>query len=380
VRVVAVEAMKKNQVCTRCIMDTTDPEITFDEQGHCNHCTRFFDTIKGVHWLPGEEGRRILIETINRIKGEGRGKKYDGIIGLSGGVDSSYLLYKIREWGLHPLAVHVDAGWDSDLAVQNIKSLCEKLDVVLHNIVIDWEAMRNVQVAFLRSGVINQEIPQDHAFFAALYRFAVQNGVRYVFHGSNFATESILPSAWGYDAMDSTYLQAIVHRYGDSDLRDFPTVNFWQYYFFYPYVRRMTVIRPLNYIPYRKIEAIQELERKFDWRYYGGKHWESRFSKFFQGYYLPKRFGFDKRKAHLSSLIVSGEITRSEALEEMRKPIYPPDQLDSDKKYVLEKLHISDEEFEQMLNSRQVVDNIPTNESLKKAASRTKKMIKIFFR
>lgn len=359
-------------------MDTTDPDITFDEHGHCNHCRRFFETIQGVRWLPGGEGKRILDETINRIKGEGRGKKYDGIIGLSGGVDSSYLLYKIREWGLHPLAVHVDAGWDSDLAVQNIKLLCEKLDVELHNIVIDWEAMRNVQVAFLRSGVINQDIPQDHAFFAALYRFAVQNGVRYVFHGSNFATESILPSAWGYDAMDSTYLRAIVRRYGDSDLRGFPTVNFWQYYFYYPYVRRMTVIRPLNYIPYRKSETIQELEQKFDWRYYGGKHWESCFTKFFQGYYLPKRFGFDKRKAHLSSLIVSGEITRSEALEEMRKPIYPPDQLDSDKKYVLEKLNISVEEFEQMLNSRQVADNIPSNESLKKAALLTRKMIKKF--
>ena len=230
------------------------------------------------------------------------------------------MLYKIKEWGLHPLAVHVDAGWDSDLAVQNIKLLCEKLDVELHNIVIDWEAMRNVQVAFLRSGVINQDIPQDHAFFAALYRFAVQNGVCYVFNGSNFATESILPSAWGYDAMDSTYLRAIVHRYGDSDLRGFPTVNFWQYYFYYPYVRRMTVIRPLNYISYRK----------------------------------------------------------SEVLEEMRKPIYPPDQLDSDKKYVLEGLNISDEEFEQMLNSRQVADNIPSNESLKKAALLTRKMIKKF--
>ncbi len=374
-----MEATKKNQICTRCIMDTTDPDIIFDEQGRCNHCTRFFDTIKGVYWLPNERGKRILDEALVKIKSEGRGKQYDGIIGLSGGVDSSYLIRKLREWGIRPLAVHVDAGWDSDLAVQNIKLLCEKLDVELHNIVIDWEAMRNVQVAFLRSGVINQDIPQDHAFFAALYRFAVQNGVRYVFHGSNFATESILPSAWGYDAMDSTYLRAIVRRYGDSDLRGFPTVNFWQYYFYYPYVCRMTVIRPLNYIPYRKSEAIQELEQKFNWRYYGGKHWESRFTKFFQGYYLPKRFGFDKRKAHLSSLIVSGEITRSEALEEMRKPIYPPDQLDSDKKYVLEKLHISDEEFEQMLNSRQVADNIPTNESLKKAALLTRKAIKKFF-
>lgn len=170
--------MKGIQVCTRCIMDTTDPLITFDEQGRCNHCTHFFNTIQGVHWLPNEKGRRILDETIAKIKSEGRGKQYDGIIGLSGGVDSSYLLCKLHEWGVRPLAVHVDAGWNSDLAVRNIEALCKKLDIDLHTIVIDWEAMRNVQIAFLRSGVENQDIPQDHAFFAALYSYAVKNGVR----------------------------------------------------------------------------------------------------------------------------------------------------------------------------------------------------------
>lgn len=370
--------MKGIQVCTRCIMDTTDPLITFDEQGRCNHCTHFFNTIQGVHWLPNEKGRRILDETIAKIKSEGRGKQYDGIIGLSGGVDSSYLLCKLHEWGVRPLAVHVDAGWNSDLAVRNIEALCKKLDIDLHTIVIDWEAMRNVQIAFLRSGVENQDIPQDHAFFAALYSYAVKNGVRYVFHGSNYATESILPAAWGYDAMDATYLCAIVRRFGEGRLKNYPVVTFWKYYIYYPYIKEMNVVRPLNFIPYGKGSAIRELERDYDWHYYGGKHWESRFTKFFQGYYLPTRFGYDKRKAHLSSLIVSGEITRDEALAEMEKPIYPPEELDADRAFVLEKLQITQEEFGEMLAAREVAKGIPTNKALKRLGLRVKNIAKMF--
>ncbi len=372
--------MIENSICSRCIMDTSDPEITFDDQGYCNHCNHFFNTIQGVHWLPNEEGKIILEKTINKIKSEGMGKKYDGIIGLSGGVDSSYLLCKISEWGLRPLAVHVDAGWNSELAVKNIELLCKKLNIDLHTIVIDWEAMRKVQVAFLRSGVENQDIPQDHAFFAALYSYAVKKGMRYVFDGSNFATESILPTAWGYESMDASYLRAIVNRFGDGSLKNYPLVNFWEYKIYYPYIRRMTKLRPLNYIPYRKTEAIRELEQKFGWRYYGAKHGESRFTKLFQGYYLPIRFGFDKRKAHLSSLIVSGEITRDEALAEMEKPIYPPDQLENDKAFILKKLRISQEEFESMLSSTQVPEGIPTNEAKIKWGLRARRAVKALFR
>lgn len=369
----------QNSICTRCIMDTTDPEITFDEHGYCNHCRRFFETIDGIRWLPNEDGKRILDGIIRMIKDEGRGRQYDGIIGLSGGVDSSYLLCKLKEWGLRPLAVHVDAGWNLELAVKNIEVLCKKLDVDLHTIVIDWEAMKNIQVAFLRSGVKNQDIPQDHAFFAALYRYAVKNDVRYVFNGSNFATESILPIAWGHDAMDASYLRAIVRRFGPGRLGRYPVVNFWEYYIYYPYIKRMNVIRPLNYFNYKKNEAIIELEHNYGWRYYGAKHWESRFTKFFQGYYLPTRFGYDKRKAHLSSLIVSGEITREDALKEMQKPIYPLDQLESDKAYVLKKLCISPEEFERMVRSANVADNIPTNEMLVKWGLLIKRAIKRYF-
>lgn len=360
-------------MCTRCVMDTTDPEISFDENGHCNHCRRFFNEIKDVRWLPNEKGKEILENLLAEIKEEGKRKEYDGIIGLSGGVDSSYLLCKIREWGLRPLAVHVDAGWNTELAVKNIEVLCRKLDVDLHTIVIDWESMRDAQVAFLRSGIANQDIPQDHAFFAALYRYAVKHGVQYVFHGSNFATESILPTSWGQDAMDARFVKGIFKRFGNKNMKKYPLVNFWEYYIYYPYIKKMQVVRPLNYIPYRKDEAIMELE-KFGWRYYGAKHWESRFTKFFQGYYLAARFGYDKRKAHLSSLIVSGEITRDVAMEELQKPIYPQDQLQEDRLYILKKMGIEEEEFQKLLYEPINELNIPTYKHLRDLGRKVKKV------
>jgi len=366
--------------CSRCIMDVSDPDIMFDEHGHCNHCRRFFETIDGILWLPNEQGSRILGEIVQKVKDGGIGKQYDGIIGLSGGVDSSYLLCKLVEWGIRPLAVHVDAGWNSELAVKNIEVLCKKLKVDLHTIVIDWESMRKVQNAFLRSGVKNQDIPQDHAFFAGLYGYAVKNDIKYVFSGSNFATESILPVAWGHDSMDASYISAILDRYGDGNIKNFPIIGFWKYYFYYPYIKRMKILKPLNFMDYRKNKAISELEIEYGWRYYGAKHWESRFTKFFQGYYLPTRFGYDKRKAHLSSLIVSGEITRDEALAEMKKPIYPLDQLDSDKFFVLKKLHVTPEEFEQILRSPVNLDKIPTNETLLMWSLRVKKALKYILR
>lgn len=358
-------------------MDTTDPDISFDERGYCNHCRRFFEKIKDVQWLPNETGKKILNNVLSKIKDDGRKKEYDGIIGLSGGVDSSYLLTKIVEWGVRPLAVHVDAGWNSELAVKNIEVLCKKLNIDLHTIVIDWESMREVQVAFLRSGIANQDIPQDHAFFAALYRYAVKNKIKYVFHGSNFATESILPSAWGYEAMDARYLQGIVNRFGQKEIGKFPVVSFWEYYIYYPYIKNMTVVRPLNYIPYRKDKAIKELEVKYDWHYYGAKHWESRFTKFFQGYYLPARYGYDKRKPHLSSLVVSGEISREEALEELKKPIYPENDLPEDKLFIVKKLGITDAEFEKLLHEEKRVLDIPSYENLKNIGRKIKNFMRI---
>lgn len=335
--------------CTRCVMDTTDPEITFDENGVCNHCANFEKIIK-PNWHQDVIGEQKLSEILQKIKVDCKNDEYDCVIGLSGGIDSSFLIYKAKEWGLRVLAVHVDAGWNSELAVKNIENVCKYAGYDLHTVVINWDEMRELQIAFLKSGTANQDIPQDHAFFAGLYNYANKFNIKYVLTGSNYATESILPEAWGYDAMDSKFLLDINDKYGKIKLKKFPIVGFWKLHIYYPYIKHMKVIRPLNYIYYNKDEAIKILKEKCGWRYYGGKHHESRFTKFFQAYYLPWKFGYDKRKAHLSSLIVSGFMTREEAVEELKKPLYDPQELLEDKMFIAKKLRVSDEEFEKILN------------------------------
>ncbi len=334
--------------CTRCVMDTTDSEITFDDNGVCNHCINFERNIK-PNWHPDEEGEKYLNAILRKIKTDCKNDEYDCVIGLSGGIDSSYLIYKAKEWGLRVLAVHVDAGWNSELAIKNIENVCKYAGYDLHTIVINWDEMRELQIAFLKSGTANQDIPQDHAFFAGLYNYAIKFNIKYVLTGSNYATESILPASWGYDAMDSKFLLDINKKFGKIKLKNFPIVSFWKLHIYYPYIKRMKVVKPLNFIYYDKDEAIKTLQDKCGWRYYGGKHHESRFTKFFQAYYLPWKFGYDKRKAHLSSLIVAGFMTREEALEELKKPLYDHQELLEDKKFIAKKLRLSDEEFEKIL-------------------------------
>jgi N-acetyl sugar amidotransferase len=331
-------------------MDTSDPEIAFDEQGVCNHCSNFEKNIR-PQWRCNPEGAVLLAAKVDRIKREQAGKDYDCILGLSGGVDSSYLAIWAVEQGLRPLVVHVDAGWNSELAVQNIEKLVTKLGLDLHTLVIDWEEMRDLQVAFLRSGVPNQDIPQDHAFFAALYRFAIQHRIRWVLSGENIATESIMPTAWGFNAMDSRHLRAIHRQFGTCRLKTFPTVSLRHLYFTFPFIHRMRVLRPLNYLPFDKQAVKGILQRDFEWKDYGAKHYESAWTKFFQGFYLPARFGFDKRKAHLSSLIISGQITRSDAIEILNTPAYPPEAIRRDRTYILKKLGLSETEFERLFSA-----------------------------
>ena len=343
-----VPADKPYQVCTRCIMDTTDPDITFDDKGVCNHCYYFDHNIMPA-WPSPEKGAQMLKEMLARVKAYGQGKPYDCIIGLSGGIDSSFIAVKAVEWGLRPLVVHVDAGWNSELAVMNIEQICKRLGLDLVTHVVDWEEMQDMQLAFLRSNLANQDVPQDHAFFAALYGYAIKAGIKYVISGSNFATESILPQSWGYDAMDATHVKAIHHQFGKRKRGKFPIVSFFDLYFRYPFILKMEVLRPLNYIAYNKEEAIKILERDYGWRYYGGKHYESRWTRFFQAYYLPHKFGYDKRKAHLASLVVSGQMTRNQALAELQKPLYDPKLLEEDKAFIAKKLGISVEEFDRLL-------------------------------
>lgn len=335
------------RICTRCVMDTTDPCITFDEQGVCNHC-RHFEQVTVRNWHPGPEGRLMLEKIVASVREEGKGRDYDCILGLSGGVDSSYLALKVKELGLRPLVMHVDAGWNSELAVSNIEVIVKHCGFELHTHVMDWDEMRDLQLAYLRAGVANQDVPQDHAFFANLYQYATRNGLRTVLSGGNTATESIFPDAWLSTAMDAINLRAIHRRFGSIPLSHYKTISFWQYYFWFPVVRRMRVLRPLNYMPYTKYLAIAELQ-KVGWREYRGKHGESIFTRFFQNCYLPEKFGYDKRKPHLSSLIVSGQITREAALTELAEPLQTPAEREADIIYFCKKLGIATSEFESIM-------------------------------
>lgn len=336
------------QVCVRCVMDTSDPEITFDARGCCNHC-RAFDSGPRQSWLPNEEGARRWAGWVDRIRADGRGREYDCIIGLSGGVDSAYLAWRLRDSGLRMLAVHVDGGWNSEVAVGNIERIVKSLKIDLSTFVVDWEEMRDLQVAFLRASVANQDVPQDHAFFAQLYRQSVQYKIGYFLSGGNLATECILPSSWGYNAMDRRHLSAIHSRFGTRRLKSFPRIGFFTMYVMNRYVRRFRVLRPLDFMNYDKMRAKAELAENIGWRDYGEKHHESRFTKFFQSYYLPVKFGFDKRRAHLSSMVVTGQISRAEALATLEKPSFNAAEIDEDKRYLSRKLGLTLEEFEAIL-------------------------------
>lgn len=339
-----------SRVCNRCVMDTTDAEITFDLEGVCNHC-RHFDAVTRKRWFPNAEGQQRLSRILDRIRSTGANQEYDCIIGLSGGVDSSYLALNARKWGLRPLAVHVDAGWNSELAVANIESIVNYGGYHLHTHVVDWLEMRDLQLAFLRSGIANQDVPQDHVFFASMYHFATKHGIRYILSGGNIATEAIFPMAWHGSAMDAINLKAIHRKYGERPLKQYTTISFFDYYFWYPLVKNMRTIRPLNYMPYDKADAIRQLERTVGWRGYGRKHGESVFTKLFQNYYLPTRFGFDKRRPHLSSLIVSGQMTRDQALKALEELLYDPRELEDDIEYFCKKMKLSRPQFDDFMTA-----------------------------
>lgn len=334
--------------CTRCVMDTSDPDISFDENGVCNHC-HDFEKLVGTEWLPNEDGRLKLDFLLDQVREEGRGKEYDSILGLSGGADSTYLAMKIKDWGLRPLVVHVDAGWNSELAVANIERVIGHCNYDLHTHVVDWEEMRDLHLAYLKAGVPNQDVPQDHVFFATLYNFATSNGIRTILSGGNTATEGIFPAAWHGSAMDAINLKAIHEKFGQRTLKTFQTISFINYYFWYPFVKRMRTIRPLNYMPYNKGEAIQEMQASFGYKPYDRKHGESLFTKLFQNYYLPTKFGYDKRLPHFSSMIASGQMSREKALQKLAEPLYDPLELEQDITFFCKKLRISRFEFDEIL-------------------------------
>ena len=324
-------------------MDTSDENITFDNAGVCSHCN---ELLPMLNELKVSHSTDEIARQIDKIKSAGRHQEYDCILGLSGGVDSSYLALKAKEWGLRPLVFHVDAGWNSELAVHNIERVCQFCDYDLNTYVVDWKTMRNLQVAYLRSGVANQDVPQDHIFFSSQYHFAVENNIKIILSGGNLASESVSPDIWNHSALDALNLKDIHKKFAGGSLGNYKTISFYQYYFWYPFAKQLRVLRPLNFINYNYEDAKQNLIRDIGWREYGRKHGESIFTKIFQNYILPERFGFDKRKIHYSSLILSGQMSRDEALQKLKDALYERDELDQDIEYFCKKLRITRNEFD----------------------------------
>ena len=330
------------QICTRCVMDTSDSQIVFDAQGVCDNCHGFEANVK-PNWHPDATGRAQLAKIIDDIKREGVGKPFDCILGMSGGLDSSYMLHLIvTEFGLRPLVFHVDGGWNTDIAVNNIQMLVEKLGLDLYTEVINWEEMKDFQLSFFKSGVPHLDIPQDMAFIATLYYFANKNGIKVILNGGNFATECVRnPLEWLYYGTDPLQLKDIRKRFGTIPLKTFPMSSILYHKVYLRYFKRMQVVKPLNLLPYSKKIAIDTLSTIYDWRPYPQKHFESRFTRFYEGYWLPTRFGYDTRRVQLSSLIVTGQMERAKALAMLEKPAYDPATIDDEFEYIATKLGIS---------------------------------------
>ena len=338
------------RVCSKTIMDTSDINISFDENGVSNHFY-IYDNFKKTTYE--KDPYEMMMENVTKIKSERKNNEYDCILGISGGVDSSYLAhYATKILGFKVLLLHIDTGWNSDIAVQNIKNLAKKLDLELHTYVLEWEVIKDLQRSFFLSGVANLDIPQDHAFSACMYNEAKKNKINYILSGGNMTTESILPKSYGYDSSDSRHLLDIHKKFGRKKLKNYPIFSLYKRMFYYPIAKSIKTFRPLDYLDFNKDEARALLQKEYGWKDYGGKHCESKFTKFFQNYYLPTKFGFDKRKAHLSSLISCGQLTRDEAIKEIIKPIYDKDEFLIDKEYFIKKLDITHSQYEEVMNSK----------------------------
>ncbi len=343
--------IQENIVCKRCVMDTSDSKISFDSEGVCDHCHTFDKEIK-TNWDYSENGTKKFHDKVLSIKKSSKNNEHDCIIGMSGGIDSSYLVYAAKEiFDLNPLVFHVDAGWNSQIAVNNIQRLVDALDIDLYTEVIDWEEMKDLQRSFFESGVPHIDTPQDHAFFATMYKFALKHNIKHILTGANYSTECIRnPIEWMYYQSDSRQIKDIHKRFGENSLKSFPLTSIIKHKVWLPYFRGIKVERPLNFIPYKKSEAKELLISKFGWQPYPQKHFESRFTKFYESFWLPERFGYDVRKVQFSSLILTGQMTRDEALEELKKPTYDEKEIEREIEFICNKLEIKREDFDRYLN------------------------------
>lgn len=341
---------KEHQICSNCVMDTTDSKIVFDQNGVCDYCNSYKNDIL-PHWKPNQNNEDELEKISLKIREAGKGKKYDCIIGLSGGTDSSYLAYIAKEkMGLRPLIYSVDTGWNLNVAVENIEKLVKSLDLDMVTEVVNWEEMRDLQLAFFKSQVAYQDFPQDHAIFAGLYNYAVKNNINYVLTGANNATECVRPPVeWVY-LNDITLMKDIHKKFGKIELKTFPMCSMFKYRLYYAYIKGMKRVAPLDLINYDKTSAEKELKEKFGWEKYENKHYENIFTRFYEGYYLPKKFGYDKRKCYFSNMILTGQMTREEALAKLAETPYDEKIIQEDMEYIAKKLEITKKEFEEIIN------------------------------
>jgi len=343
---------REYQICSNCVMDTSDSLIKFDDKGYCDHCGNFYNNIV-PNWHPDELGSIELKKTIDQIKKDGIGKKFDCIIGISGGVDSSYLLYyAVEKLGLRPLAFSVDTGWNLNVGIENVEKIVKGLGLELYTEVINWNEMKDLQLAYFKSQVAYQDTPQDHVIFASLYNYATKNGIKYVLTGGNYSTECVRePYEWVY-LNDLRQIKAIHKKFGKVPLRTLPLCGMFKNRLYYRYFKGMKIIKPLDMITYNKADAILTLKNRFGWEPYANKHFESVFTRFYEGYWLVNKFGYDKRRAHFSSLILTGQMTRDEALAKLSEHPYDVELAKQDLEYVAKKLGISKDDFISLMNGQ----------------------------
>ena len=338
--------LKDYRICSKTVMDTSDSRIVFDQDGVCDHVLDFYNNVL-PNWHTDEQGKRELAAIVEKIKVDGGKRDFDCILGLSGGVDSSYMLHvAVKEFGLRPLVFHVDGGWNSELAVHNIQVMIDKLGLDLFTEVINWEEMRDFQLAWFKSGVPHIDIAQDHAFIATLYKFADKYNIKYILNGGNISTECVRnPMEFLYYGTDMVHIHDIIRRFGTVEMKTYPFSSVFRHKFYLRWIRGIKVVRPLNFRPYIKSTALELLEREYGWKPYPQKHFESRFTRFYESYWLPERFGFDTRRVQFSSLILTGQMTRNEAIAKLANPSYDPATIDQEFEYIATKLGISVDEL-----------------------------------
>ncbi len=339
--------MSLYKICAQCVMDTSDPDIVFDENGICNHCHAYEESLSG-RVFDNATASTKLNQLVEQIKTAGKGRDYDCLIGVSGGVDSTYVAYLVKTLGLRPLAVHLDNGWNSELAVKNMENVLTKMDIDLYTYVINWEEFRSLQLAFLKGSTPDGEIPSDHAIFSLLFNEAGKRGIKHIITGMNYKTESILPKAWAQGHLDWKYIKGLNKQFGNRALKTFPRITINKLFYHWA-IKRTKYVSILNYIDYNKEAVMSVLQDELGWKYYGGKHYESVYTRFYQSYILPEKFNIDKRRAHCSNLVLAGQMKREQALAELEKPACDPQIIADDMEFATKKLQISQEEFDKIM-------------------------------